>query len=510
MRGHARFLFVAAFLALPAVPFSPARASDWTDMVEFSGHVQSDIRFIIEDYRGPEPGDGYKFEMNRNDVDFRLAINPARDVKAVIGGRLRFYGFNEAAKLPELVGRDKLDPYDLQLNEAYLAVRGSIWDLKVGRMVQTWGTADMFNPTDNLNAHDFSDPLDYTAKVPNQMIEIDLYPLEWLTLKAVWIPLFKPSLLPASTYLAFMVDTSSDGCFVGAPTPPLEKGDIRTLASVFEQYDPCALNFLTPDMRVLSPDFSIENSQAAAKAQFSFALGDVGDLDFSFSYYYGRFSFPVAFTAAADLRDNPAMGPGGKDVQYTVELMYPRMHVAGFDFSFSAMSDKVPGIFGELAVIFPEEVIFGLDVLRNGVILDALEMSSVNVPSTPFVKATIGMDYTFTSWFYANVQYVRGFIDEFNDKYGIHNYLVPAVEMRFLDDELKFRVAAAWNVDDLSAALFPQMTWVAMPSVELVLGVWMYLGDTKPHDAEAYGGRYKFGQKAAGRSVVFFKGKVSW
>ncbi|NOZ01752.1 MAG: hypothetical protein GXP54_07670, partial [Deltaproteobacteria bacterium] len=186
-----------------------------------------------------------------------------------------------------------------------------------------------------------------------------------------------------------------------------------------------------------------------------------------------------------------------------------RMHVAGFDFSFSAASDKVPGFFGELAVFFPESVDFALFVLNNGVRSD-IEMSYLNVPSTPFVKATVGMDYTFTSWLYANLQYVRGFIDEFNDAYGLHNYLVPAIEMRFLDDSLKFLLSAAWDVDDLSAALFPQITWVAAPSVELIMGVWAFLGDTKSHDELSYAGRYKFGQKAAGRSVVFFKGKVSW
>lgn len=508
--GRARHLCALILLVGLSHVGAAAHAADWTDKIKFSGHVQSDIRFMIEDYRGAVPGDGYKFEMNRNDVELKLKIIPNRSVQAVVSGRLRFYGFNEAAQLTELVGRDKIDPHDLQLNEAYLAVRGKIWDLKVGRMVQTWGTADMFNPTSNLSSYDFSDPLDYMAKVPNQMVEFDLYPTDWLTIKAVWVPLFKPSLLPPSTYLGFAVETSRDGCFLNAPTPPLSRNDIDTLETVFNQYDPCSLNFLTPDMAVVIPEFSIANSQAAIKTQFRFALGDVGDLDFSFSYYYGRFSFPIAYTAAADLMDSATLGPGNLDVMYNVELMYPRMHVAGFDFSFSAASDKVPGLFGELAVTFPEEVIFGLAVLRNDVILDNLQMSSVNVPTTPFVKATVGLDYTFTKWLYVNVQYVRGFMDEFNDAYGIHNYVVPALEMKFLDNVLQFRIAAAWNVDDLSAAMFPQMTWVAAPSVELILGVWAYLGDTKPRDSKSYGGRYKFGQKAAGRSVVYLKGKVSW
>ncbi|NOZ01751.1 MAG: hypothetical protein GXP54_07665, partial [Deltaproteobacteria bacterium] len=292
--------FLSAIL-LTLAAGGDALASSWTDKIEFTGFIQSDIRFMIEDYRGPKQGDGYKFEMNRNDVDLRIKVSPNDRVQAVVGGRLRFYGFNEAATIPELVGRDKIDPYDLQLNEAFLAVRGDIWDLKVGRMIKTWGTADMFNPTDNINSHDFSDPLDYTAKVPNQMVEFNLYPTEWLTIEAVWIPLFKPSLLPASASLAFAVETTSDGCFLSAPVPPLGRSDMQILKNYFATYNPCQLNFLTPEIKTLTPDFSIENSQAALKTQFRFGLGDFGDLDFSFSYYYGRFSFPVAYPAIADL-----------------------------------------------------------------------------------------------------------------------------------------------------------------------------------------------------------------
>jgi hypothetical protein len=109
-----------------------------------------------------------------------------------------------------------------------------------------------------------------------------------------------------------------------------------------------------------------------------------------------------------------------------------------------------------------------------------------------------------------NFQYVRGFFDEFNDAYGIHNYLIPAIEMKFLDNALQFRLAGAWNLDDLSAAVFPQMTWIPAPSVEMTLGVWMNLGDTKPLDPESYAGRSKFGQKAAGRNVAYLKAKLNW
>ncbi len=489
------------------------RGSDWTDRVEFSGYLQSDIRYVIEDYRGPRRGDGFRFEMNRNDITFRLKVTPDPQAQAVVDARFRFYGFNESATLPELVRRDRLDPYDFQLNEAYLAVRGAPFeemDLRVGRVIQSWGTADMFNPTDNLNARDFSDPLDYAAKVPNQMVEVNLYPTDWLTLTAVWVPVFKPSLLPPSAWLGFAVETTEDGCFLRAPVPPLDPSDIQRLQRLFAMGDPCRLSFATPEVRTLKPDTTLANSQAAARARFQADLGERGGaLDFSLSYFYGRFTFPVAYTAVAEV--GAASGdPNAVGVRYVAEVMYPRMHVAGADFAYSPPVEWLPGLFGEVAVIFPERVTFGLAVVQQGRNQPSLLMSAVNVPSTPFVKATMGMDYTLTSWLYMNVQYVRGFFDEFNDRYGLHNYLAPAVEMKFANDAVKVRAAGAWNLDDLSAAVFPEVTWVVVPSVEVTGGVWAYLGDTKPLDPERYGGRSKFGQKAAGRSVAYLKARVTW
>lgn len=492
---------------------SPVRSQSGEDKVQFSGYLQSDIRYIIEDYRGPRPGDGYRFEMNRNDLNLRLKVAPDPRAQAVVDARFRFYGFNESATLPELVRRHRLDPYDFQLNEAYLAVRGAPFesmDLRVGRLIQSWGTADMFNPTDNLNARDFSDPLDYTAKVPNQMIEVQWYPTDWLTLTAVWVPVFKPSLLPPSASLGFAVETSRDGCFVSAPTPPLDRADIRRLQRLFAMGDPCRLSFGTPEVRTLVPGLSLANTQAAARARVQTDLGEGGgSLDFSFSYFYGRFTFPIAYTAVAEIGPS-STDPSSISVRYVAELLYPRMQVAGADFAYSPPVEWLPGLFGEVAVIFPEKVTFGLAVVKDQRIQPSLLMSAIAVPRTPFVKATVGLDYTFTSWLYANIQYVRGFFDEFNDRYGLHHYLAPAVEMKFFEDEVKVRVAGAWNLDDLSAAVFPEISWVVVPSVELTGGVWAYLGDTKPFDPESYAGRSKFGQKAAGRSVGYLKARLTW
>jgi len=502
---------VLALLLVLALAPRAARGDDWTDMVGFSGYLESDIRYIVDDFRGAVANDGYKFEMNRNDVDLRLDIQPFDDVKAVIEGRLRLYGFNESASLPELLSRDAIDPYSLYLDEAYIFARGIIWDwldLKVGRMVQNWGAADQFNPTDNLNSRDLNDPLDYSRKVPNQMIELDIYPTDWLSLNVVWAPAFKPAQLPPSAVLGFAIEYGEDGCFKSAPTPPLKPADNKKVFDLFEEsgINLCRLNFVDPEVRTTNPELTMANSQVAVKANFM-----TGPLDFSFSYYRGRFGFPVPYTAMARVEMSEEV-PGDFDVKYVAEVLYPRMHVAGADFAYSADWLGGLGIVGELGVYFPEEVVFGMRTIGGKELgLDEdLALTNVVVESKPFIKATAGLDYTFTSWFYFNAMYVHGFFDEFNDAYGLHNYVVGAMDFKMFDDELQVRLAGVLDIDDLSATLNPYIKWIPYPAAEVTLAALIFFGDTQQSDQYDYSSKSKFGQKAAGRRVVQLKGRLTW
>ncbi|MFH1532067.1 MAG: hypothetical protein ABIK09_15185 [Pseudomonadota bacterium] len=493
---------IALALGLVIVMTAGAAWADIDDWLRFSGHIESDIRFIVEDHRGLTRGEGYEFEMNRNQVRLSLRITPTDNVAAFLDSRLRFYGFNTSADLGDLITRETLDPFELYLDEAYLFVHGFFWegmDFKAGRMIQNWGRAFLFNPTDNLNSRDLSDPLNYAGKVPNQMIEVDVYPAEWLELTLVWVPVFKPSQLPASALLGFAVENDSGGCFRQAPIPPLSLGQVGELEDLFSSMDPCALRFVDPEVRTVNPALEIGNSQVAAKANFQ-----LGPVDMSLSYYYGRFGFPVPVDAAA-LVNNSA---DTIDVKYIAEVMFPRIHVAGFDFFYSAPWLWNMGFFGEIGVYFPERVNFGLLAYVDGT--KTIEMSKVNVSTTPFVKATAGFDQAFTSWLYINAMYIRGFFDEFNDAYGIHNYLSFAPEFRLFDTELQIRLAAILSLDDMSMTLNPRVNWIMFPGAELVLTGLIFVGDTEPENPRDYASKFKFGQKAAGRSVVSLAAKVTW
>ena len=48
----------------------------------------------------------------------------------------------------------------LDLKEAVLTLHGGPLDVTLGKQIFAWGTADSFNPTDNLNAYDYLDAID--------------------------------------------------------------------------------------------------------------------------------------------------------------------------------------------------------------------------------------------------------------------------------------------------------------------------------------------------------------
>ncbi len=488
------------------VPLTALAAPDWVEKISLSGTVQSDLRFNLENYRGAARGQGYDFAVNRNDLTVHAEITPIDALVAVLDARLRYYGLSEVSSLPQLSNRARIDPFSVELDQAYVGVRGVpfAWlDLKVGRMVQTWGSADLFNPVDNLNARDFFDVMDYARKVPNQMIEINVYPSSRVTLTGVFVPTFRPSQLPPSAVLGFAIERDANGCLVSAPAPPLrDRADAQKLADTFASIDPCALNFTDPEVRPLLPTDALENAQAAVRAKV-----EVAGLEIAASYYYGRFTFPVAYTAVANTAPSTSK-PGKVDVAYVAEVMYPRMHVLGLDASYSAEWFFDVGLVAELAVIFPEQVNFGLRAYQGNTKI--LEFGSLNVPSDPFIKATIGLDYTFTKWLYVNAMFVHGFFDEFNDLYGLHNYIVANADLKFHRDEVILRLSGILDLDDRSSVANPSLTWIIVPGVEAIAGVMIFGGHPLSRDPLDYAARSKFGQKAAGRSQGFLKVKFTW
>jgi hypothetical protein len=171
------------------------------------------------------------------------------------------------------------------------------------------------------------------------------------------------------------------------------------------------------------------------------------------------------------------------------------------------------------------------NVCRHYQPIGADAQKPVVVESTPFVKATVGIDYTIAQRVYLNVQYVHGFIDEFGAgraarprrdsinlaespriEARVGDYIVAGVDIKALRERLLFRLFAVFKLPSVdlesrlwddwapTGVLFPQIVYHVFDGTELMLGAFIMLGDRST----------KFGDPAAGGSEVFVKAKVSF
>lgn len=195
--------------------------------------------------------------------------------------------------------------------------------------------------------------------------------------------------------------------------------------------------------RVERPERTPGNSMYALK--FS---GYAFNVDYSLSYFDGFDDLPVLVPE-----------PGGP------VLRFPSLKVIGFDF---AGEFRAIGFRGEAAQFRPEEV------TSDG---------AVALPGEPYVKYTVGLDYTFRGGLFLEAQLVHGFTTE-RGAGELGDFLVVTAEQSFLNDELELSLSAAVEARDGSSlgdpsgtAFFPEITYALPGNVELGGGAYLLEGE---------------------------------
>lgn len=259
------FITLVAIIGLALTVSQAVYAEESTSGEKTAGSEQLKIGGYLKlntGYRLVEP------DQAGNDLDsfttFRLKLSSqvVPDVRA-------FVSFN-------VQGLDSFaEGINPSLQEGYLEIHGKNMDLRAGKQVVVWGTADSFNPTDNLN------PKDYTTgslEVEDQRVAIPALRLDYylgrITLGGVWIPYFMPAKLPV---------------IPGLPVLP---------NNLFHE-----------------PEKTLNNSEYALKASTS-----VQGVDLSASYFSGWDDWPTVH-----MTYSPLPAPTSVD--------YHRLQVAGADFS---------------------------------------------------------------------------------------------------------------------------------------------------------------------------------
>jgi hypothetical protein len=449
---------------------------------------------------------------NENRLEFYVNYRPNEHIELVGGFEPVFMGVSDASTLDDLSSRQMIRPFHVESDKAYLGLIDVApgLDIKVGRQIVVWGTADKFNPTNNINADDFEDRPLYTEPIANQMAVVDYSAFEdKLQLQAIWIPLFYPALLPPSASAA-LTDPK-------APIPfalDVDQSDLLFTQNFIDSSD----RFIPAiSSQVITPTPALKNGQGAFKI-----ASKIGEFDFSASYFFGFHDIPLPYYASSRVTV-----PEGEQVSQqpevaeccfasTAYLRYPGMHVIGAD-----MATQIPflghmGFWAEGAMFVPtrrHDMQIELPVALALPSADGLAttLEGPTVLNKPFFKLTTGVDYTAGKHVLLLAQYMHGFIDEFG--FGnIGDYVMGGTQLAFRGRhviaqvfgvlqlpkkrDIDESVASLWEGDKVSGVIAPELALVPKAGyLTFKLGAFALMGR---HQS-------KFGQKATGSSIAYVK-----
>ena len=475
-----------------------------------NGKLQTRFRIVSSVYYDVDRGEpNNRISRNENRLEFYFAYTPNKHVQIVGDAEPVLMGVSQAQELDDLATQTLLQRFHMESDAAYVALTDLApgLDIKIGRQIVVWGTADKFNPTNNINPDDLEDRPLFTEPIANQMVVIDYAPLrdrDKLFFQGVYVPLFFPALLPPSAALG-LKDPFAEAPFVN-------QTEIAKLTYLQEQYLPKNPKFIPLVFgNVEMPETTFANGQFAAK------IGSrLGEVDLSASYYYGRHDIPLPVeartTMVAPINEDP---PPADGVYFhsNVRLIYPKMQVIGLDFATQVPFLGNMGLWGEAALIIPEAQQFSIDLPPlpgggvdvtpdDGMANPEAVIQGVSIKKQPFIKATAGFDYTFGKHVYVQAQYLRGMINEFGAGL-IGNYLLGGTDLIFFGRKLVFR--AFGMVDFPSNNPRDKGPSAVVAPALLFAPPWGYVNFELGSFALIGGDKTYFGQRATGSSILYFK-----
>jgi hypothetical protein len=403
------------FFLLPAICITTVFA---LENPTIGGYVQTENHVALDDL---------ELTWNENRLNLKLSAGNFMDYGLFSEVQLRSFGFVRVDSVSMLQGLEQSGSYPggVELREAYLDLYSfpfSSVDLRLGRQIINWGSADALNPTSNISPDNLEILLDFGEHLAVDAFQGTYYGSN-LNLTCVFVPTFTPSRLPPPSYSSALLSAFSSGLSL----PP-----------------GVSIEGFTQQIEL--PDRNLtESSQYAVKLS-TFMNG----FDLSFSYYYGRYHLPIP--SAISMSDS------------VITLIYPEVQVIGGDFAGAIGS---VGIWGEGAVFFPEEVLFDIPELPGEEILK----------DEPYARFIAGCDYTFGNGVYVNTQVLHGFLHEQGSE-NLNDYLTFGAEQSFLNSKLtlvpvSFAISVSdWDdpTENYGLAYVPELTYRPVDNIELTIG----------------------------------------
>jgi len=358
--------------------------------------------------------------------------------------RFRYVAFSEIEKGVDLEKNSALQPLETELDEIYVKYSGFIvesLDLTVGKQRINWGRADKLNPTDNINPDDYTDLFDFGKKMPSLALHASYSISDFSKIVGVFVPYMVPSRMPAGSDLAGVISAQFGGLSVSGETINL-------------------------------PEKNIENAMFAVKFDSKLA-----GFDFSVSYFHGYDDNPIL--SGVTVTTNPSL---------SYEVKFPKMQVIGFDLAGQLLG---VGVWFEMGIFFPEKI----EALISGL---GPDFSQKVLDDKPFVKYTVGFDYTFKNGLYINTQWAHGLFTErgVDGAEELQDYLLMSVKNKFFKDKVQVMLLGGFGIRDLNDAndfddiksnggMFGgvEFTYYPWDSTEIIVGVILIEGK----DASAFG-----------------------
>lgn len=409
--------------------------------LKMSGELLTDERFLLKDNND--------WAWNENRLTLKLDKKITDNSKFYSEIWLRNIGLPNLTTSSDLYNKGIVDPYNLEIREAYIQILGFLTknlDLKIGRQRISWGTADKFNPTDNLNPYDLEDILDFGRHRASDAVNMNYYFNPDFALQGVFIPFFQPANMPV-------------GIFANALNPTMELPQGMVLKGYSDN--------------LLMPKYNIGESTIAG-GKFK---GIIKGVDFSLSYVWGRDGLPF------DTRNTFIPIDLIGDVNINSQLSYARTHIIGADL---ATSIAGIGFWAEAAAFIPEKNVIMTNDLSAFYPASPVPVTKDSIllnKTKPYIKFVVGADYNFSDGSYLNFQYLHGFINERGNK-NLNDYFFLRYEKKFFNEKLKIVpiggafIVTDWDKikDNFAIVYMPQVLYKATDDVEITLSTAIFNG----------------------------------
>ncbi len=416
----------------------PAGAQD--NPLLWRGRLETDHRILLRHERE------WAWNENRLELQLEKRANPLRVVSNVW---IRHLGPATAERSTELQDKNRIHPLRPELREAYAGVYGFIsdrLDMTIGRQHIAWGTADRFNPTNNLNPPDLEDILDFGRSKGSDALNLQWHFDHHSSLQLVFIPLFRPANLPA-------------GIFSGLFDLPIEP--------------PAGLRIGTYTDTLEMPHNNLRKAGSLGGRFRALA----GNTDVSVSYVWGPDPLPLPREAWVQA--------SGSSHALDVEavLFYPYRHIIGADM---AGSIGRTGIWAEAALFIPtREVVLTTHISPPAALPMPLppQTQETILEKEPYLRIVAGADYTLSGGTYLNIQYIRGFLHE-RGRDALNDYLVVQTSRHLRQNTLRVEpVTGGFTVADRgdpagNYGFFyaPSIAYLGVDNLEFSLGAFLFGG----------------------------------